>query len=184
MAITRTLRFMTRPWSIPAGDPGLPAGHWVAAGSQPGDASGAPYTWQHIFAAPASELGDPSSLYSIEQVMLMVTVAANDSVELTVLGMDAGVFDDVGLPVTCGYTFSLANNGVSACDQFGDFGLPIWLGRHAGTPTTVAIMNLRLNTNPGAVEVFRVKVQGYYWSPEAVNAPGGLRKPLGGIYTR
>lgn len=184
MAIIRALRFIRRPWSLPIIDLGLPAGYWVAAGSDVGDASGGVMTWQHIFAAPASGVGDASSLFSIEQVaMMLTTTGAAPTVELTVLGMDGEVLDGTGNPFTHGYTFQLVDNGTSEALPMRDSAIPIWLGNHAGRPTTVSVINF-IAGNPTAAVTFRCKVQGYFWAPGAINATFGIRRPQGSIYTR
>lgn len=184
MSVTHDLHFQLRPWSMPP-SPGLPGGYWVAHGNQEGDASGGNFTWQHIFAQPSNQLGDPSTLFSIEQVMITVSIGTDRNVMLQIQGMDPTLPPIVGNnapPGDCFYQFELRSDGVgNASVESVNANPRLWIGRFAGQPNESGLMNVR-TTNPGATDFFRVKVQGYWWGAGAINAGAGIRIPLGGIY--
>lgn len=183
MSITQLLTFTRRQWSMPQ-DPGRPSGHWIAAGTDEGDGTGGTFTWQHIFAQPSSGLGDPHSLYSIEQLMMTQSILAANDCLLQILNMDVGSGPLVEGGIPCLYQFDMEKDGsLNASLPAVQVNTRIWVGRFAGRPTDAGQVTV-VTDNPGAADVFRVKLQGYWWSPEAVNAPGGLRLPRDGIYGR
>ena len=181
MSITRALKFVRRPWNTPQ-LPGLPDGYWVAAGSAVGDASGGEFTWQHIWAQPSTGLGDPSSFFSVEQWSMTVNIATDRVVEVLVSGMDP----DTGIAPDVTHSYFLIFRllaGVNNCALADDGGAnqKLWIGRYGDPSTGAGVLNLA-TPNTTASNFFRVKVQGFYWGPGAMNAPGGIIRPPNGIY--
>jgi len=185
MAITRLMRFSRRAWAFPT-VPGLPDGYWTIGGDDVGDASGGSMVWQHFFAQPSSGFGDPSSFFSIEQMVMSVTIDLDRLVQIVISGMDQNtqVPTSTSTGVVCIYTVPLTADGISSASIRPDQGVnsKIWVGRFAGvTPGDSGLINLT-TPNPTATDSFRVKLQGFFWGPEAMNAPGGLQRPVNGIY--
>lgn len=186
MSITRALRFTRRAWAqLPI--PGYPGGTWVGGGNDVGDASGGSMNWQHIFSSPSAGLGD-NNFYSIEQLSVSSTLAVAQGFMVRILNMDPDTAPDNGtnphLAVPCSYAGDLivAGSAVSTISlELNKINVKIWVGRFAGIFTDTGDMLVQTD-NPGANENIRCKVQGYWWTPEAMNAPRGLIRPPDGIY--
>lgn len=181
MSLTIAMGFTRRSWNV-APLPGYPAGLWVAASSSEGDASGGQLVFQHIFASPSAGLGD-QNFYNIEQINVSTDVNAGDDVDLQITDMDPvslAPFTDTN--VSLFYNLPISAGQVNAGIQpLQGLTVPIWVGRFAGPPTATGLMNLHF-ANPTASNTARAKVQGYFWEAEAMNAPGGIRRPVDGIY--
>lgn len=188
MTINLSMNFQRRSWSSPRTIPGYtmgyPAGHWSAAAESEGDASGGNLTFQHIFRNPSNEFGD-SNYYSIEQLMLSSAVSGNTSGRLFIQGMDAwtGDVSNPNNPISQQYAIDLDVTDESTPQRAMSRpnGYKIWVGTYQGLPTDLGDMILLID-NPGVSAGIAFKVLGYYWTPDAINAPGGIRKPPGDIY--
>lgn len=188
MTLNQSFLFQRRQWSTPQGlalgDQGLPAGHWSCSGASEGDASGGDVTFQHIFSSPANNLGD-SNLYSIEQICMNTTDNTPTGALLEIRGMDRGVgsvsIPDDPVDRIYALDYDSINAAITQRAMSRPNGYKIWVGRYQGIPTDLGDMRWRMQ-NVGATESFNVAIYGYYWTPGAVNAPGGLRKPPGDIY--
>ena len=190
MTLAQSLLFQRRQWSTPQGAAGLatmglPLGHWTASAGSEGDASGGDMTFQHIFSNPANNLGD-SNLYSIEQFSHGCSLNTPTAAVLRIRGMDSGVGtvavpDD---PIDRAYALDFDSVNVSAAFRATSRpnGYKIWVGRYQGIPTDFGDMLYSIQ-NIGVGETMTLTFYGYFWSPDAVNAPGGIRKPPGDIYS-
>lgn len=188
MTINLSMNFQRRSWSSPrtlrGQNAGFPAGHWSAAAESEGDMTGGNLTFQHIFRNASNQLGD-SNFYSIEQVMLSTSVAGITGGRLFINGMDAwtGDVSNPDNPISRNYLIDLDVSDESTPQRAisRPNGYKIWVGTYQGVPTDLGDMILLLD-NPGASLGVAFSVYGYYWTPDAINAPGGIRKPPGDIY--
>lgn len=188
MTINLSMNFQRRPWASPLTlgglAKGLPAGHWSASALSEGDASGGNITFQHIFRNASNRLGD-SNFYSIEQMAIFHDNNGVTSMRLQVNGMDAftGDVSTIGNPVNREYAIDLDTTDESTPRRAMSRpnGYKIWIGTYQGAPTDLGDM-IFLSDNPGASAGAGAVVYGYYWTPDAQNAPGGMRKPPGDIY--
>ncbi len=188
MSIAQSFLFQRRQWSTPQaltpGDLGLPAGYWSCSGQDEGDGSGGDMTFQHIFSNPINGLGD-GNLYSIEQLTISSTVSNTSSMLLQINGMDSGTGrvatpdDPVDREYLIDMDISSQATNVRAISR--PNGYKIWVGRYQGLPTDLGDMILRVS-NPTGSDTIAAVIQGYYWTPGAVNAPGGIRKPIGDVF--
>jgi len=184
MTINVSTRFTRHAWAMPA-VPGLPSGVWTASHGSEGDASGGTLTFQHIFRNNSNNLGD-TNLYNIEHVMVASANAANTGCRLLINGMDPGTGQiATPLPLDRAYAFDLVDTDVvgglvrAIAPEKGT--KPIWVGTYSGPDTDLGDMIISL-VNPTGSFLVHVVVYGYYWAPSAVNAPGGIRRPEGGIW--
>jgi len=188
VTINLSMNFQRRSWASPLtltpADQGLPLGHWTAAAESEGDGSGGDISFQHIFRNASNQLGD-SNYYSIEQMTFMTTVSTVTGASLTINGMDVGTGDVATpqLPVDRVYALDLdvTDQAVAVRAMSRPNGYKIWIGTYQGIPTDFGDMRLRMD-NPGVSDTARFVVYGYYWGPGAINAAGGMRKPIGDIY--
>lgn len=165
--------------------PGLPAGVWLAGKEEEGDASGGLWTAQHIFENVSNNLGD-SNYYNLEQIMVSTNqFSTNTNGEVRVTGMDPGTQNAPNLqPIDCSYGFELITSDLglntASIDAMKGFA-PIWIGTFKGFDTEFGDVIVRL-ANPTGIGLISVKLQGYWWTPDAINAGGGMRRPPGAIY--
>lgn len=183
MSIAFSLIFTRRRWTMP-NIPGMPAGLWVAGNDDEGDASLGDITFQHIFENVSNNLGD-SNYYNLEQAMVSSTIAAETAARIRITGMDPGTSRNINLqPVDQDWTIDLLNDGSTAAPNASAFirrQAPIWIGTFKGFDTEFGDI-IVATTNPTASDRVKVKLQGYWWTPDAINAPGGMRRPPGSIF--
>lgn len=163
---------------------GMPAGVWVAGLDEEGDASGGDWTVQHIFENVSNNLGD-SNYYNLEQVMIHSNNSVNAAASVEVSGMDPGTQNAPNLqPIDQKWRV-----GLTTTDTPGVFGnalelraqVPVWIGTFKGVDTEFGDILVRLE-NPTGSFTIGVKLQGFWWVPDAINAPGGMRRPPGAIF--
>lgn len=185
MTIALSLIFTRRRWTFP-NIPGMPAGAWVAAEGSEGDASGGDITFQHIFENVSNQLGD-SNFYSLEHIMVNNTSSSGGAAGIRIRGMDpgAGQISPILQPITTDMAFPLQSNGSAASSQFSiepkNQNPRRWIGTFHGLDTEFGDV-IVITQNPTATDIVTVKLEGYWWTPDAINAPGGLRRPPGALY--
>jgi len=184
MTINHSMRFTRHAWAMPH-VPGLPIGVWTASSDDEGDASGGQITFQHIFRNTSNNLGD-TNLYNIEHVMVAGQSASQDGCLMRINGMDPGTGQvSFPAPIDRIYTLPLIPSDAS----IGGFteaagsdlvNRPIWVGTYSGPDTDLGDVLFSLQN----IDSTRVVIAcyGYYWSPGAVNAAGGIRRPIDGIF--
>jgi len=184
MSIAFSLIFTRRRWTMP-GAAGMPAGLWVAGNDDEGDASGGNQSFQHIFENVSNGLGD-SNYYNLEEVMVSTSNTTAIACRVAITGMDPGTSRSPILqPVDQFWTFRMLTDDTSSPKKSiaGLEGtiLPIWIGTFKGFDTEFGDILVSL-TNVTASDRTQVKLQGYWWTPDAINAPGGMRRPPGSVY--
>lgn len=178
MSVTADALVVWRPWAYNRFDPGLPSGIWFSQAAVAGDASGG-------FAEIVIELQAISSsvsgrLYSIEKSQPSINGASADQFFRGVsFGMDP--LASLG-PIQKVWIQEINDVGVAgnpnAASIARDIDVDIFLGAQI-LATSQARLNGQFNNANG--DTFAWFATGYIWDPGAVNAPLGLRKPLGGV---
>ena len=163
-------------------EPQFPDGFWVVHASVLGDATGG---LQEIVIRMSSALEPAVSiLWNIEQLVINHTGLAG-----TVTRIDFGNMDRQAAENSTGalqklFALPLLDFGASfagsAIDATQRLNLPIFLGS-AGKQVSGDLSFDAPNTNATS---FSVNVQGYFWGPGAINAPGGPQRPPNPLYGR
>jgi len=153
-------------------DPGLPRGTWLAVASVTGDGSGG-IRRAIVLVSPAAH---DSRFYSLEQVSLFE--GRNTDIDAMV---SAEGFDDTPIGTK---TNAVAVQGVAdgaAAAGFTRDSLPRRFLGQQGRTTAQTVIQADIGNADGIV--FVAAFEGYWWDPEAVNAPnGGIRRPQDGLY--
>jgi len=182
MAITLAVPPSLRPFSGSL-IPGFPLGLWVVFASVLGDATGGV---QEI-AARFQGVNDPrpSNFYSIEQLMVGLTSeAAGDTlVRLAIENMD-----EIPASGSTGARFEHYAIRLNTLT-----GIPIGIGMRLKEGMTLRYFigapiknnlnaQIAIDTDNAPGISMSVKIQGYYWEAGAINAIGGLQRPITGLY--
>lgn len=183
MSVESNADLRYRPWSYDQVDKGLPAGVWFTQGGTTGDASGGHNEVTVVLREVADSLS--GALFSLEFVSLQATnLAATIEAKMVTLGLDP--INLAGSPIQKSLSFSLIFTATVEEPQntmrWGQNGFPergLFLGRQAVAPAEARVRFQVINVDGS---VFGVYATGYMWSPGAANAPGGLRRPVGGVF--
>lgn len=158
-------------------DPSLPLLYWAATVSVVGDGSGGQRQLSMIF--NPSTAPRPPLFYSLEQLTIF---DSDNNAKAGVL--EAINLDDVGgitmimtrvMPLVAGLTQS----GPTVVDLEAIQGYYIGGAVDAGTETRLGFRSTNVT---GTVLV--ANAQGYAWGPRSILAPGGLQRPVQGLYSR
>lgn len=161
-----------------------PIGTWLAVLSVLGDASGGLMT---VNIRMQNAGANAAALYwSLEQLMVNSTVAGPRSVRLQIVNMDPFPIQPSTGALNDNYHVLLDDaGGTSAAEnmrlQDSQAGLPLFLGRPQpdGNNAGLAVDDANVTgTSLG------VRAQGYVWSARSIVAPGGLRRPIDGLYSQ
>ena len=181
MAIILTVAPLIRPFRG-SEDPAMPAGWWAAKSSVLGDVSGSLMSLDIRFSSatePATSL-----MYSLEQYNVNVSRAT-----ALFCRLDVGLFDGFPTQASTGsvvtfYAFVLTTDpsasGRAGMDPRDSAFLPLFLGAPQ-KDTTVVLGTDMDNVDATSLSVF---AQGYFWTPGAINAPGGPQRPATSVYAR
>jgi len=183
VSIAHSMRFTRHSWAMP-NVPGFPTGVWSASADDEGDASAGIISFQHIFRNTSNNLGD-TNLYNIEAVMCAAAVSTQNAIRLAINGMDPGTGQiSTPLPIDRIYQYALESvdtgAGFTRALSALQGNVPIWVGTYAGLDTDLGDMTIALENSDG--DRVLTAVYGYFWSPDAVNAPGGIQRPPNGLW--
>ena len=176
MVVAIDFRVDVRPYSGYT-DPSLPIAAWIAQGGVAGDASGGSVFMDFIF----QDADNPqvTELYSLDQISFDTTGTAAREVALSTVNMDTLAPNRRASPQFWRFrTETIATVGISALD-FENPMLPLWLGSPNKDEGKGAI---RLNVVNVDLLLYAATLQGYVWGPRSVLAPGGPRRPIGGLF--
>ena len=161
-----------RPWRGYE-DPGLPIGMWVAQAVLPGDATGGFQQIQLQF----QEADQPLSglFYNLEQLEIQVNANTSVPCEFTIIR-----FDTMGNTALANREYMLelvgtGGSGGSASMRPRDSLKGIFLGR-PNALTIASHLSIIIDNVDG--RTLTGTAQGYFWGPEALQAAGGLRRPV------
>ncbi len=175
--MTTLLQVLIRPRPFSGSlDPRYPLGLWLASVSITGDATGGDKQASVMFASAFQEHN--RNFYSLEQIGMQDGSPVDQRASMSTDNMDS----DGSAPLTHQITLDMLTNegGNSAITPAASEAIRgLFLGRQrlAGQ---VAQLNFRLD-NVNTV-ILDVSVQGYYWGPRSILAPGGLQRPPLGLY--
>jgi len=154
----------------------FPAGIWIGGVFAAGDASGG----NVVLTLELNLLTEPFSalIFTLEQVELQPSDASSISYLLEATGFtqtpSANRFPRMGVAVSS-VTSQPAAQFVSNM-----LTKPFYLGqldRDAGIDSVITIRTVNVDT-----ESYIVHFLGYYWTPDAMNAPGGPQRPPGALF--
>jgi len=154
-------------------EPGLPAGFWFATASALGDATGGVNSIRFLFQVAGSPA--PSLMWSLDQLNTHTT-GVEPSVRLQVANMD-----QVPGSLDLGAVYNIRQDGVVFGAQIRDARalVPLFLGQPIDNDFNSGLVFDITNV---AAQTLTAKVQGYYWTPGAINSVGGPRRPPDGLY--
>lgn len=162
-------------------DPGLPVGMYIAYGVVLGDASGGRQEVEIEFKrANAAVSGNH---YNIEQMNVFVagTVTTLD-LKIQAINFERLQNFMIGERI---WRYDLSSDGsaaVAGSNQAISFPLPKFLGQGSIVPGEASTFTCSVNNVLS--NLLSVAVQGYIWEPRSMMAPGGLRRPIDGLYGR
>lgn len=176
MAVATTTRIQNRPFRA-FEDPGLPQGLWVAATTLSGDASGGLANIQVLFQLSAEPLS--GLYYNLEQWSFSDDGidSGGPDIEVNVVNLD---FVTPATPIAQWSWGSVRHIGAGKPgNSSNSMPRPLFLGTPNAPGNTAQVIFGTDNVNGS---FYRCVAQGYIWGPRSVLAPGGLRRPVDGIY--
>jgi len=172
-----TVRY--RPWAYNQVDKALPSGVWYAQGAVIGDATGGHAEVEIVL--NAASVRRSGFLYSLELSLPTTTQAGDKTFRMNSLNLDV-LGPGLTNPIQKAFVQFMDNNGSvenpNAAAQVRDMHPSLFLGGQGGTATAAALQGQIDNVD---TETFGWYATGYVWNPEAMNAPGGLRRPFNGV---
>jgi len=180
VTITITVAPIIRPFRGFA-DPALPDGYWGVNVGLLGDASGGLMSINIRMSASAQP--SASLLWNIEQFIVDTSLNGPRDMRLDYGGFDIFPLQGSTGSVTKLMAVRLEDMGAGiggGSTRMGSLGLPIFLG----SPRKDVNVDLSLDTDNSNGANLSWFVQGFFWGPGAVNAPGGPQRPLTSLYGR
>ena len=176
MSVTAAFRVDIRPYSA-YDDPGLPVAAWIAQAGIAGDASGGTVLIDFDFQLEAQPV---SELYNLEQLAIDTDDSSAVDIMMQTQGMDQLAQTRPASP----QKWSMTTDGVLGADsavrlQDAKVGLPIWLGSPNNIDSNGTLRFIFLNSDG---RLYAITAQGYMWGPRSILAPGGPRRPVGGLF--
>jgi len=159
-------------------DPGLPQGFWHFRLAALGDATGGQLSVAIRFQIVGRP--SPSQLWSLDQLMINSTTSSTAiSARLQVVNMDQvpAMGSTGALSDTYSMELSPDTFGVALRRQLCQ--LPLFVGQPIDNNLNAGLQIDVPNVNALSLNV---RAQGYFWGPGAINAPGGVRRPVDGLY--
>ncbi len=177
MSVASTVSIQPRMWRG-YDDPGLPVGAYIAHTVALGDATGGNNTLTFTFKLA----GEPISgrFFSVEQLNAFTTQDVTADGSFQVINFERVATFMIGQRV---WSMLLERDGItSAAFARHDLAIPqpLFLGqtsRVLSEPSQVVMVSANVN-----IVAFSGVIQGYIWEPRSVMAPGGLRRPIDGVY--
>jgi len=177
VTVTVQVRYDVRPYAA-YDDPGLPIASYIAQGGLAGDASGG----NAIISVEFQGEGDErrSELFNIEQLSIDTSAGVDQPTLMSTVSMDALARNRPASPQKWQMT-TTTFEGESAIRLADTIGLPIFLGGpNLDNPPPAAF--LRFQWDNINLRLYAITVQGFIWGPRSILAPGGPRRPIGGLF--
>jgi len=184
MSVGASFEYALRPF---ASDflPGSPGGIWGLNGEVEGDASGGVRSLTHLFQVLPTIQN--SNFYSIEQVDVSDTLTTQTQIILQANGMDAiwpgqqtAALNQVFRRMQLTDISGIGGPQVASKRWEQVASRPWFIGQPSRNPSLSALFVATVDNADS--EVLRVRLQGYWWPPGAMNEVGGLKRPLGSIF--
>jgi len=180
MSVQLTVTPFIRPFRGFA-EPAFPDGYWVVHQSVLGDATGGLMSVNIRFSSAAQP--NVSLLWSVEQLLLSTTADGSKDVRI-----DFGNMDIIPIELSTGARQKVARAQSSDMGNIAGGGMNLESGTNtkiflgaAGKDVSGDLAFDADNIDASSLSVF---VQGYFWGPAAINAPGGPQRPATGLYSR
>ena len=177
MAIGFSERVDIRPYSG-YDDPSLPTATWVAQAGRAGDASGGNINLDFLFQRDDDAL--TSELYSLEQIAIDVTSGTAQGGSIQTINMDDLAPNRPLTDQLWSFSLNPAISGLASLRMDLSMLLPLWLGSPNRAEGDSGIRFFLTNVN---LRLYQIVIQGYQWGPRSILAPGGPRRPVGGLFT-
>ena len=176
MAVPIDFRVDIRPYSA-YDDPSLPIAAWISQGGVAGDASGGFVSMSFVF----QRADDPqiSELFNLEMLSFDTSQSASQNMMLETVAMDTLAPNRPASSQRWQMLTVATSVGTSGLTLEKNNVLPLWLGspsREEGQGV------LRITTPNVDLLLYAATLQGYMWGPRSVLAPGGPRRPVGGLF--
>lgn len=179
MSVFGTFRVDTRPYTGYS-DPGLPIGAWIAEAGIVGDVSGGIVRMNFLIELEGGVR--ISELYNLEQMAVDTSSATGRNIVLATINMDRLSPARQASPQKWKFQ-TLAGPAESALDVEHLAGLPLWFGA-PDVDTPAGDKGFSLTFPNVDLLLYAATLQGYFWGPRSVLAPGGPRRPVGGFLGR
>jgi len=180
MTVTLTDSPTLRPFAAYA-DPGLPEGYWASHLSLLGDATGGLQSINIRMSASAQP--NPSTIWSLEQLAIFHGTGGGLNIRMDYGGFDVfpvGSSSSTLLKLLQIALFDLGTASSGSAMNLVDTKVSTFLG----SARKDVNVDLSFDSDNADGVGFSVFAQGYYWGPGAINAPGGPRRPVEGLYHR
>jgi len=178
MSVIAVAQVSVRPFSGFV-DPGLPVGFWFATAQALGDASAGLNSVAFRFqdtGAPA-----PSLYWSLEQLNINISDPNVQNCRLQIANMD-NVPGSLNFAINFALNLTTFDLGGGAAILTRDLAfLPLFLGNPVDNGLS---SGLQIDVDNTLAATVTAKVQGYFWGARSVTSPGGLRRPIDGLYAR
>jgi len=170
-------RIDIRPWRG-YDNPSYPAGQWIGENDLEGDVSGGFLDIQFLLQQASLPLS--ARLFSVENVLLHVTEETANVWMVGTFQMDnLGPARPLNPKYWGGNLTPLVGAGLSFMEADRTTH-PVFIGRARGGGFASGV-ELYIQ-NPGAGNFLRGRIQGFYWEPDALLAPDGLRRPADALW--
>jgi len=180
MSVQLTVTPFIRPFRGYA-DPALPDGYWVVHQSVLGDGTGGLMSINIRFSSAAQP--NVSTLWSMEQLLFNLTFEGDQD-----LRIDFGNMDILPADNSSGARAKIIHMRSEDLGNLIGSALPILQASTAkiflGAAGKEVNGDLAFDADNNDATSFSVYVQGYFWGPAAINAPGGPQRPVNGLYAR
>ncbi len=180
MSVALTLPIQHRPFRG-YDDPGLPSGIWIVLGSVLGDATGGFLNLDLVFKDGSRAVPESSQLYNLEQLYVFSTLDSDHVIAMIPANWDEdtpGSTGAISTVISLLLSTPVLLSGSAGLGRDINGMHPLFLGQVRKNATNTIIRFSMSNT---AVSL-AVKAEGYFWGPEALNAPGGPRRPVDSLY--
>jgi len=158
-------------------DPGLPIGAWAAQGNVTGDASAGSRILDVVF-APSTQPRN-SLMYSLEQLSVLDESNTSSVIEVSTVNLGQAASTDFSQAWAANMVADTAGVNANLLAADAQFFRGLFLGRSSGQSVGVL---LRIGADNIDTEDIIVHAEGYMWGVRSLNAPGGPRRPVSGLY--
>jgi len=175
VSVQASFRVDVRPYSG-SDDPSLPIAAWIGQAGQVGNGSGGNVIFSFLFQRDDDALVTES--YNLEQLAVDTTSPTDVGGRMETLRMDQLSLNRTASPQI--WTFlTVGRVGVSALQLQDSNILPLWLG---APNLDEGDKGIRFQFSNIDLRLYAITIQGYMWGPRSVLAPGGPRRPVGGLF--
>lgn len=184
MSVGATFEYQLLPFAA-ENVPGNPGGLWAINGEVEGDASGGTRSLTHLFQVLPGISN--SNFYSIEAMDMsdtdltsIVCVVQANSMGAIFPGQQTAALNQRFRRIILTSVAAIGGPQVTLPNWERHLVTPWFLGQASRNPSLAGLLVATVQNTDG--EAFRCRLEGYWWPPGAMNAVGGLKRPLGSLY--